>query len=134
MKKEKHLEFLQNIINRLNANSFIIKGWSISLIAAIFILSQKESKMSFLAFATIPILAFWIMDSIFLSNERKFRYIYNQVRILDEDNITFEMNIGSINIEETKRWNCFKSDTLLYFHGTLFILLVVFSFVLPYLQ
>ena len=30
--KLKHLEFIQNIITRMNSNSFVIKGWSITLV------------------------------------------------------------------------------------------------------
>ena len=44
-KKLKHLEFVQNVITRMNTNSFLIKGWSVTLVAAIFALSA-ETPMS----------------------------------------------------------------------------------------
>ena len=37
-KKLKHLEFIQNAINRMASNSFIIKGWCITLIVGLFAL------------------------------------------------------------------------------------------------
>ena len=29
--KRKHLEFIQQVITRMNANSFLIKGWAVTL-------------------------------------------------------------------------------------------------------
>jgi len=35
-KKLKHLEMLQGVINRMANNSFLLKGWSVVLISALF--------------------------------------------------------------------------------------------------
>lgn len=34
--KRKHLEFIQDVINRLSSNTFLFKGWSITIIVAVF--------------------------------------------------------------------------------------------------
>ena len=34
--KQKHLELIQGVINRLSSNSFLLKGWSVVLISALF--------------------------------------------------------------------------------------------------
>ena len=34
--KIKHLELIQGIINRMAGNSFMLKGWAVTLVAGIF--------------------------------------------------------------------------------------------------
>jgi hypothetical protein len=35
--KRKHLEFIQGVITRMNTSSFLIKGWTITLVSALFL-------------------------------------------------------------------------------------------------
>jgi len=76
---EKHLEFIQVVINRHNSNSFRIKGWAITISAAIFALTGtiKEPYLCFIALG--PIIMFWVLDSMFLANERCFVSLYSCV-------------------------------------------------------
>ena len=39
----KHLEFIQAVITRMAGNSFVLKGWAITLAAAGFALAAKET-------------------------------------------------------------------------------------------
>mgnify|MGYP000831934822 CR=1 FL=1 len=41
--KTKHLELLQIIIQRIANNSFLLKGWTVTLIVAIFTLASKDA-------------------------------------------------------------------------------------------
>lgn len=74
---EKHLEFIQGVINRHNSNSFKIKGWAITITAAIFALTGtiKEPYLCFIALG--PTIMFWVLDSMFLANERCFVSLYS---------------------------------------------------------
>jgi len=45
--KPKHLEFIQGVINRLSTNSFLLKGWSVVLVSALFALSAPDSRAAF---------------------------------------------------------------------------------------
>lgn len=48
-KKLKHLEMIQAVINRMANNSFMLKGWTVTLVAGIFALASKDAdKMYFL--------------------------------------------------------------------------------------
>jgi hypothetical protein len=78
-KMEKHLEFIQSVINRHNANSFMLKGWTITLCTAILVMASawKEPLLSLMAL--VPITVFWILDSVYLANERCFVSLYNAV-------------------------------------------------------
>ena len=41
--KLRHLEMIQNIISRMANNSFLLKGWTVTLVAGIFTISSKEA-------------------------------------------------------------------------------------------
>src|SRR5690242_13198261 len=83
--KLKHLEFIQSIVNRMASNSFLLKGWSVTLVAALFALAAKDSDKKYIVVAYFPVLVFWILDAYFLSQERQFRKLYDAVRIKKED-------------------------------------------------
>ncbi len=91
-KKLKHLELIQNIINRMASNSFLIKGWCVTLVSAVFVLAAKDANTTFIAVAFFPVLIFWILNAYFLRQERLFRKLYDKVRVTDEDAIDFSMN------------------------------------------
>lgn len=40
--KVKHLEFIQGVVNRLSTDSFLLKGWSVVLVSALFALSASQ--------------------------------------------------------------------------------------------
>ena len=42
-----HLQMIQAIITRLGQNSFLVKGWSVGLISALFALSASNTKRLF---------------------------------------------------------------------------------------
>lgn len=50
----KHLEFIQGVVNRLAQNSFSLKGWSITLVSALFLLSAKESDSKYASRPVVP--------------------------------------------------------------------------------
>lgn len=87
----KHLEFIQSNIARMNQNSFQMKGWSITIISAllaIFAASFDKSgsgNVGFLFVAIVPTFIFWVLDSYYLQQERKFRGMYNDVAKLTEE-------------------------------------------------
>lgn len=75
----KHLEFVQAIINRLAGNSFLLKGWSITLAAGLFALASRDSNPDVAAVALLPSLSFWGLDAYYLRQERLFRALYGNV-------------------------------------------------------
>jgi hypothetical protein len=92
-KKLKHLEFLQGIINRMANCSFLLKGWSVILVAALLALSAAtQEKVALIAISFVPVIVFWILDGYYLWQERLFRAVYNAVREKDENKIDFKMN------------------------------------------
>jgi hypothetical protein len=93
-KKLKHLEFIQNAINRMANNSFIIKGWCITLVVALIALLEKENiNKNYIPFSFIPLLFFWFLDAFFLKTERQYRRLYAEVSKKDKKEIDFSMDI-----------------------------------------
>ena len=64
--KLKHLEMIQGVINRLSTNSFLLKGWSVVLVAALFALAAPESRAAFVYLAYISAFVLWGLDGYFL--------------------------------------------------------------------
>jgi hypothetical protein len=77
---EKHLEFIQAVINRLAQSSFLVKGWAITLVSAMFALAAKDADPKFITIAYFPAIVFWLLDGYYLYQERLFRKLYDQAR------------------------------------------------------
>ncbi|WP_421409228.1 hypothetical protein [Streptococcus suis] len=92
--KIKHLEMIQNNISRMSNNSFIVKGWSVTSIGALysFWLTNLNKSISHLILILIFLvtLIFWFHDAYYLMLERGFRKLFNQVR-LSSTEFFFEM-------------------------------------------
>lgn len=123
--KVKHLEFIQGVVNRLSTNSFLLKGWSVVLIAALFALSAKDASYEYLFLAYIPLIAFWGLDGFFLWQERVYRKLYDHVRKIDNAEIDFCMDTRKVSDDVSGWLNAVFSKTLLIFHGVLTFALVV---------
>ncbi len=128
--KLKHLEMIQAIITRMNSNSFMLKGWAVTLVAGVFALASKESNEFYFLIAFIPSIIFWGLDAYYLLQERLYRSLYNIVRALDENDVDFSMNTKREDIlkdEKNTFCSCLRSDTILCFYLPLTVIsLLVF--------
>lgn len=97
-KKLKHLEFIQNIITRMNSNSFMIKGWAVTLIAAILIFADKSNSKNYLIVPLIATVLFFLMDAYYLCMEMQYRALYNKIVTQSEDDIDFTIEASSFSI------------------------------------
>jgi hypothetical protein len=77
--KAAHLGMIQVIITRMGANSFVLKGWNVTLVSALFALSVKDSNKRFIMVALLPNIIFWMLDAYYLHQERLFRKLYDDV-------------------------------------------------------
>lgn len=124
--KIKHLEFIQGVINRLSTNSFLLKGWSVILVSALFALSASNSNITFIILAFIPASVLWGLDGYFLSIEKQYRELYETVRLKDNDEIDFSMKIPVTN-KGLQSWFCATfSKTLIPFYGSIIGAIIIF--------
>ena len=130
--KHLHLQLIQNIVNRLARNSFLIKGWVITLVSAMFILADEKSDVSFVFLAYFPVVSFWILDGFFLWQERLYRDLYKDIRKKEETEIDFSMEIDE-SIKANHSWiRTILSRTLIIFYGIMIftilgVMVLVFS-------
>lgn len=122
--KIKHLEMIQAIITRMAQNSFMIKGWSLTLVVAMFAFVPKTACL-FIPIAIIPVLIFTCLDAYYLQLERRYRKLYDIVRNKDETEINFQLKI----IEECKTisnnyLNCIFSRSILLFYVPIFVVVI----------
>lgn len=127
--KLKHLDFVQGVINRLSTNSFLLKGWSVILVAALFALSASESNTRFALLALVPALVFWGLDGYFLALERTYRKHYENIRKKSPDEIDFSMNINYLKQGFKAWWRGTRSKTLISFHGSIISAIVVVIYI-----
>jgi hypothetical protein len=132
-KKLKHLEFLQGIINRMANCSFLLKGWSVILVAALLALSAAtQEKVAFISISLVPIIIFWILDGYYLWQERLFQAVYDAIRTKAENEIDFKINpmdfVGGHNT-----WlSTIFSKTILLFYLSLLISMTLVAVYLVY--
>ena len=122
-KKIEHLKMIQSIIDRMGNNSFMLKGWGIGVMIAIFAFAGKGKAAESVLFTIIPLIIFWLLDSYYLFLERKYRLLYDDVRTKDEAEIDFSMNPNDVKIkisEVNKKsyFACAFSKTILLFYIT----------------
>lgn len=70
----KHLEFLQDIISRMAANSATCKKWTLTIVTGVIAFHYANGLP--IVFSIIPVVFFFIFDSLYLGLERRFRDLY----------------------------------------------------------
>ena len=123
----KEIEIAQNVIERMGTNSFLIKGWAITLVVASLLLGGA-SYYHYVAF--LPWLMFWYLDAYFLRLERLYRKLYGWLTKNRLNNTDFLLDLDRANLE--KRFGkevaslprVMFSKTLFAFYGLLFILII----------
>ncbi len=122
----RHLEMIQGVIDRMARNSFLLKGWAVTLLAATMWLSVRmpDAMIPFAATAIFLIATFWGLDGYYLRQERLFRCLYDGVR--KKDDTDFAMHDPGCSAKvPTWLQTCVslaQFNTLLMFYGALAIL------------
>ncbi len=128
--KVSHLQMIQGVISRMAGNSFLIKGWSVTLVSALFALAAGGANRLFVYLAYFPSITFWALDAYFLRQERLFRKLYDFVRELPDSKIDYSMSTKSLESLVDSQFRVAWSSTLRLFHGTIVGTVVVVMLVL----
>ena len=83
--KYKYMDYIQSAITRMASNSFYLKGWNVTIIAAIVALSIKESDWRIYACALLLNIVFWFLDAYYLKQEKLFRELYRKISAISDD-------------------------------------------------
>jgi len=97
----KEIDLIQNCIERMAKNSFVVKGWLISLLAVMLALLPEKFSIKYLSIAGfLSIICFWYLDGFFLKTETLYRWKYEWVtkNRLSCDDYTFDLNPYNVNM------------------------------------
>ncbi|MFJ8489373.1 hypothetical protein ACIRBZ_13550 [Streptomyces sp. NPDC094038] len=75
----KHLELLQSVISRLGNNSFLVKGWCITLDSTLTAMAHGRPPWSTIPVTVTVAIGFWLLDGYYLRQERLFRGLHERV-------------------------------------------------------
>lgn len=125
----KEIDLVQNCISRMANNSFLLKGWAVSLVAVILaIIHEKINPIQISIILASIILCFWYLDAFFLRSEKMYRELYkwiiierskkNYEKLYDLDAKRFEKYVDSII-------GVMLSKTLRWFYGIPFIISII---------
>lgn len=118
--KLKHLDFIQAAINRMATNSFVFKGWAITIATGLSAFGAAADHKALLVIALVTTLLFWGLDAYYLWLERGFITLHNRVASMPERDIDFSMAIDKSNA--VRRWlaTCLRPHLCL-FYGSMFL-------------
>lgn len=120
--KIKYLDILSEIIDRMSRNSFIIKGWSISIVVAIVTLVPDiytEDEKSILVLL-LSIIIFSLLDAKYLHLERIYRDHWNNV-IKDSNFDLVRQNINNDMKDYSYISSYLSWSIMLTYGGLLFV-------------
>ena len=70
----KEIDLIQGVINRMANNSFLLKGWLISLVAVVLAITKETIVATQLSYFSLllclPVVLFWYLDAFFLHKEK----------------------------------------------------------------
>ncbi|MED4212671.1 hypothetical protein P4662_25785 [Priestia megaterium] len=124
--KIRHLEMIQSVIARMNSNSFLLKGWTVTIVVALFAFANvKDMDSNFIVLAIIPAMFFWGLDAFFVHQEWLFIKLYEYVTTQNEKDINFSMKINPFKFQVRKWRYALLSKTILPFYLPVTFLVIV---------
>lgn len=128
----KHLEMLQGVISRMAGQGANLKNYCITVVTAIcgVAVSLKVPFSSFLA--VFPILVFWSLDAQYLRLERRFRDLFDKVRLEGWDvEPSFSIQLG--DAPQRGFWSAAFSWSLVTFYPALALGVLAVAMILRWL-
>jgi hypothetical protein len=123
------VKIIQDIIRRMASNSFLVKGWAVTLVIGTLLLKQANFQA---VIAFLPLLMFWYLDAFFLQQERMYRKLFEWVianRMKSAD-FLFDMNASRFREDVPSRMRIMLSITLGLFYGGIGMLVILYMLML----
>lgn len=103
------------------SNSFLLKGWAISIIAVVLTLADKSVEPAIMSLLVlIPLMSFWYLDAFFLRTEMMYRMMYEWVlasRMAGDQSKLYDLNPRRFEKEVDSLLSVMWSITLRWFYG-----------------
>ncbi len=120
----KELDLIQGVITRMANNSFMLKGWAVSLAVLVPAITNNSlhEKLGLATYAVLVAIigCFWSLDAWFLHKERCYRKLYDDVRkkrlnadMTEQYNMDYRPYLKDVDNIQSIMW----SATLKYFYA-----------------
>mgnify|MGYP000929438968 CR=1 FL=1 len=129
----KEIDLIQGVISRMANNSFLLKGWCISLIAVLLALTKDTIVAINLEYfnlvLVLPVIAFWYLDAYFLHKERCYRRLYNWTiaNRMTSDDFLYNLDYTRFKKDEKSIFAIMLSKTLLPLYGLVLLITLALS-------
>jgi len=122
----KEIEVIQSIIDRMSSNSFLIKGWTLTLVVGTLLLQGSRLQV---LIAFIPLVVFWFLDAYYLWQERLYRKLYKWVisNRLKTDEHLLDMSTSRFKKTVDSKFRIMFSLTLGWFYGSIAVLIIIYT-------
>ncbi len=114
MASETHLQMIQNVISRLAGQSTTIKGWCVTVTAALLGFGTTSTTPAIAAIAIYVVCAFAVLDAYYLTLERAYRTLYQQTTTDQADAWTMQITRPTI----TQVGTALRSPVILLLYGS----------------
>lgn len=127
--KLKLLEMTQAVINRMSSNSFVFKGWSVTIVAGLSAFATTDSNKKLLLVALSATILLWAVDAYYLSFERQYRKLYEKIAKQKPETIDFSLKLPAF--PRIRSWICaLKAPILIGFYGSASLLILITAFLI----
>lgn len=120
-----HLGFIQNIINRMASNSFLIKGFVVTFVTTLYFYLLDKHCVQIIF---IPIFLFWFLDAYFLHQEKLYRELYEKVAKNEMSSDEFSLNASICENEVDSFWKILLNKTTFPFYAIIASLFSISAF------
>ncbi|MDR0944105.1 MAG: hypothetical protein LBM41_06190 [Ruminococcus sp.] len=120
----KAVDILQANIKRMSDKCSLVKGWTITLVAALCGISLSISQFALFAIAVVVTVMLSILDAYYLKIERGFRKNYNEtINLIPEAKKFLNINpTKNSKTDKDKLRQAFFSTSIMSFYGIIFII------------
>jgi hypothetical protein len=115
-----HLKAIQAVIDRMARNSFALKGWTVTVAAALLGFASKDSDRSFALLAIYVVVAMGGLDAYYLALERAYRALFNEARGGD---LNWKMAVAPPSLSRVLR--AVASPSVWVLHGSVVLISLI---------
>lgn len=126
-----YLQMIQSTIDRMATSSAIFKGFAATIVAGVSAISFSDVNNWILLLSFVPVPCFMALDVYYLCMERRYRFLYEQVRTKQKD-IDFDLRPPSTKdiLKGNPKANvrivsCLKSFSIAWFYIPMIVISVI---------
>lgn len=126
----KEIDLIQDVIKRMANNSFLLKGWMISIVVGVLALTKDTLVTDDITYLSLilclPLIVFWYLDAFFLHKEKCYRKLYDWViaNRKTNDDYQYSLNYERFESEVKSVLRLMFSNTLFPFYGITALILI----------